>query len=253
MMVIPGRGGMAEAARRVSGLPAQKCRLLAHRITCGYDEAVGLLGLAFTGPEARRKDGEKDFGEEWIEGCEKALDWARNLGARYSAYSTEERQHVSDMRFIAQALCAYEPKSVERVLGALPAPALGTRSLRVRAARELEKAGRRTTLTETLGLESPTVGSEAGAGAERFKIWMALLPAIGLSRAGYSHRAITLGISLLFLFGYGLIALLMDRGSGWVYLAVGALIHIRALFALGDFRPSLSPINGGASGRGRVR
>ncbi len=39
------------------------------------------------------------------------------------------------------------------------------------------------------------------------------------------------------LFGYGLISVLMQHSSGWIYLAVGVLIHIEAMFALGDFRP----------------
>jgi hypothetical protein len=58
---------------------------------------------------------------------------------------------------------------------------------------------------------------------------------MGLIRCGFKRRAAALAVSHGVLLAYGALALSLGRASGWVFLAAAALIHIQALFALGDF------------------
>jgi len=237
LMAIPSRLALADAVRCVTGRSPGECRLLAARMLCDHDEILALLGLVFTSSEA--KHGEADFGDSWAAGCEKARTSVLAMAERYSGAAQQGRPAVFDMRFLAQALCVYEPKVVDRILKQMPAPALGSRALRARIAAELEKSGRKTRLTERLGIKSQMdeLASAAKRGGSR--LWSFLVPPMELARSGYSHRAIALGISMVLLFGYGLISVLMKHSSGWIYLAVGVLIHIEAMFALGDFRPAI--------------
>jgi len=50
---------------------------------------------------------------------------------------------------------------------------------------------------------------------------------------------------------YGLTALGIDRGSGWIFLAVAVLLHIQGAFAAADLRPS-GPAAGKAPAGRRV-
>ena len=232
LMAIPSRSAIADAVRRVTGRSPRECRLLAARMLCDHDEILALLGLVFTSSEA--KHGEADFDESWAAGCEKARASVLALAERYSDNSQQGRPAVFDMRFLAQALCVYEPKVVDRILKQMPAPALGSRARRARVAAELEKSGQKTHLAERLGVESHV---DELAPAAKMSLWSYLAPPMELARSGYAHRALALGISMTLLFGYGLVSVLMKHSSGWIYLAVGVLIHIEAMFALGDFRP----------------
>ena len=235
LMAIPSRSAIADAVRRVTGRSPRECRFLAARMLCDHDEILALLGLVFTSPESKR--GEADFGDSWAAGCEKARASVLVLAERYSGVSPQGRSAVLDMRFLAQALCVYEPKVVDRILKQMTVPALGSRARRVLVAAELEKSGRKTRLSERLGVESHTDEHALDAKDRGLRIWSYLVPPMELARSGCAHRAIALGVSMALLFGYGLISVLMKHSSGWIYLAVGVLIHIEAMFALADFRP----------------
>ena len=248
LMAEPDALAVAEAARRVSDLPSAECRDMARRIVRDFDGTIALLGLAYRARDAAAQ--EKEFAAGWREGCEKAVSAVREVAERFSRSRAEGRPPTMNIRFIAQAFCAYEPASVARVLERLPAPALSGRARRARAAHRFEKEARRSPILQQLGLERP---AERGAGksAEGARPWMLLAPWAGFARYGYSRRAAALGVSLALLLGYGLVALALDRASGWVYLAVAGLIHIEAAFALGDFLPAgpPAPRSSGQGGR----
>jgi len=235
LMAIPDRSAIADAVRRVTGRSPGECRLLAARMLCDHDEILALLGLVFTSSEAKR--GEANFGDSWAAGCEKARASVLALAERYSDNSQQGRPAVFDMRFLAQALCVYEPKVVDRILKQMPAPVLGSRARRAHVAAELEKSGRKTHLAERLGAESHMDELASAVKGGGLRLWSYLVPPMELARSGYAHRAVALGISMALLFGYGLVSVLMKHSSGWIYLAVGVLIHIEAMFALADFRP----------------
>ena len=249
LMAIPGPAGIAEAVRRISGKSARESRRLTDCVCDENDPVIALLGLVFVGSEGGEKA--QDFGAAWRKGCDGALASVSELVEKHGVSRGKGRRAVFDMRFIAEALCVYDPKIVVRVLDGMKAPALGSRRARSQVMRQLKRVGRRTSLTVKLGLESPQGADGAGMEGRDFRIWMVALPALGLSRAGFSRRATALGISLLLLFGYGVFALTIGRASGWVYLAVGVLVHIEALFALGDFAPSLNLLRRKSSFRGR--
>ena len=239
LLAVSGTAALAEAARSVSGLPVGECRRMARRISRNHAGSVALLGLAQVGQVQGRN--ETEFGDAWAEACEAALKSVCNLVRRHSPRHREGRISANDVRFIAQALCLYEPASLERVLGRLPSPPLGGRAARVRAARQLEKFGTRTMVTERLSIEAPPGRAAEDTAYGGFKMWMVVLPSLGLARSGHPRRATAQAISFGLLLGYAIAALLMDRSSGWVFLSVAALIHVEAVFALGDFCPPAVP------------
>jgi hypothetical protein len=140
------------------------------------------------------------------------------------------------VRFVAQALCVYEATSIERAFRRLKAPGLGDRAARARAAGQLTDSGRRRRDTDWLDMDPALNGEQKAAGGTSGVTALRVLwPALGVRQAGFKGRALALGVSEVVLVGYAIAALSIGRTSGWIYLAVAGLIHIEAVFALGDF------------------
>ncbi len=235
----PSTEGLAEAAEQISGLSISLCRRLARSILRSHDGYVALLGLGML--TERADESQAAVGQVWEQASEKALASARELAVRYGgAGNASQRAKTADVLFTAQALCLYERRSVERALDKTPAPALGGRLARTRAIRQLEKYGRRSNEAERLNLPSPgeTHKERAGEAGKGIGLMSVVWPAWGLFRAGFTERGVAFAVSHGLLLAYGLVALGLDRGSGWVYLAVGAFIHIEGAFAQGDFARS---------------
>ena len=235
----PGTRVLAAAAHRASGLPMRECRRLARRMRRAYHGYTTLLGLAEL--EATEGTDAEAFGCAWSEECERALAGAREVVCRCAGKDEGDRVGAADILFVTQALCRYESKAVHRVLSG-PGGG-GSRRARVKAARKLEHVAAHRRTPEWLDGIFPEHASGATPLSKGFRLWMLFWPAGGIARAGFSERAIALAVSFSGLLLYGLLAVTLGRGAGWVYLAVAALIHIEAVFALSDF-----PVPSGVEG-----
>ena len=242
LLAQPKAAELRELAQRVSGLPERECRAIARRTVRHHDGTMALLGLmTMDAKEGVAKDA---FERAWDEASEKARAAAVRLAEQGAKTARQRRAKASDVLFVAQALCLYEQDSVERVLARLPATFKG-RTGRVEAAGQLERSGRDRKDAVRLGLVAPqgsaaggrtaarrTSGEQEGPGMKPLDV---LWPPAGLARAGFPKRAVALAISHGALVAYGAIAVLSRRDCGWVFLAAGLLVHVQALFAIGDF------------------
>lgn len=225
---MPGNAEIAAMAARVTGAPLPAARRAARRIMRRND---GYIALA-----AVRSLGSKDADSleaAWQTACEalreEIAETARSLGGANAS------GHVSTnaIRFLAQAVCAYEFESVKRVLGRSKECRLASRAGRELAAGLLEKQARRVDIEQT----GQTAAGKAGSPA----IYPAALiwPGVGFMRLGFGKHATAFSIAQILLILYGAARVAAARGfhgnSGYVFLGVAALVHIQALLAMGDF------------------
>jgi hypothetical protein len=245
----PGTAELAEAAHEKSGLPEHEVRCMARTMARRHDGFVALLGVLSIKPEPHW--GESDFAAAWEESCEKARARVLDLARRFGGELTSAHPSPANGRFIAQASCLYEPESVERALARLPAPALGGRRGRARLARQLKQAGKRNRELDAVGLFMAAQVGETRTGAQDGGISFAAIvwPPLGFARAGFSSRARAFGVCEVLLAAYGLTALGIAPGSGWVFLAVAVLLHIQGAFAVADLRSSGPTTAGAPAGR----
>jgi len=241
----PKAADLALIARRVSGLTLGASRRLCRRTVRRYGGDLSLLGLlaCWEGGDERARNLE----EAWPQECENERVAIRRMVEAASGSSDSGRLNASDATFLAQALCLYRRRSVERVLSTAKRPLLGGRSARARLARVLEREGRARSAAEELGLlvavpahpigPSPRVRSPGILGF----LW----PAVALKRVGFQARATMLAVveGLLLLYGFFGLSPLGRAGvvpvwssSGLVFVVSAVVIHIEALFALGDFQ-----------------
>lgn len=234
LLALPSVAALAEALHTTAGLRVHVCRKLARRINRNHDGFIALLGLAHMKTDVAGN--EEAALAAWQEASEKALEPARDMARRLGGYAAGDRVRTSDIRFVAQALCLFEQKSVDRVLKSAKARVLGHRFARARAAKLLEESATRSPYAERIGLTPPVKKKvKRRPGERRFNVLSPLWPALGMARSGFSARAAVLTISQLVLIGYGAFAVSFEHASGWVYLAVAVLIHVEGYFALEDF------------------
>jgi hypothetical protein len=240
----PRAGELGALAQQVSGLPARDCRKIAPRLLRKGDGAVALLGLLSLSGSG--ESGAEEFERAWDEAAEKALMQAAGLAASGGVGK-------SNLLFVAQALCLYEKESVERVLARLAAKARRGRAARVEATEQLAQSGKERKEARRFGLAAPLKNVQEGhavSGSE-FRAVDLLWPPMGLVRCGLKKRAAALAVSHGTLLAYGALALGLGRGSGWVFLGAAVLVHVQALFAIGDFTWLQAPGAAGAE-RGAV-
>jgi hypothetical protein len=224
----PKAGELGDLAPQVSGLPASECRKIARRLLRKSDGAVVLLGLLSL--DGSGESGAEEFERAWNEASEKALAQAAELAPSVGAGK-------SNLLFVAQALCLYEKESVKRVLARLAAKARQGRAARVEATEQLAQSGRERKEARRFGLAAPLKNVQQGhaASGSEFRAVDLLWPPMGLVRCGFKKRAAALAVSHGALLAYGALALGLGRSSGWVFLGAAVLIHVQALFAIGDF------------------
>jgi hypothetical protein len=223
----PKAGELGELAQQAAGLPARDCRKIARRLLRKFDGSVALLGLLPLSGSVER--GAEEFERAWGESSEKAL--AQAAGTPFGGAGR------SNLLFAAQALCLYEKESVERVFARLPARAGRGRAARVEATEQLAQSGRERKEARRFGLTAPLRNVRDGhaASGPELEAVDVLWPPMGLIRCGFNERAAALAVSHGALLAYGALALAMGRGSGWVFLGAAVLVHVQALFAIGDF------------------
>ena len=224
----PKAGELAALAQQVSGLPARDCRKIARRLLRKFDGAVALLGLLSLSGSG--ESGAEEFERAWNEASDKALAQAAESAPSCGAGK-------SNLLFVAQALCLYEKESVERVLARLAAKARQGRAARVEATERLAQSGRERKEARQFGLAAPLKNVRDGhapSGTELQAVEV-VWPPMGLVRCGFRKRAAALAVSHGALLAYGALALTLGRGSGWVFLGAAVLVHVQALFAVGDF------------------
>jgi hypothetical protein len=241
LLAQPRAAELRELAQLVSALPEGECRGIARRIARRHDGVMALLGLVTMNTnEGIARD---VFERAWEESSEKARALAGRIAEQRAKNARQDRARARDVLFVAQALCLYEQDSVERVLARLPVGLKGAAG-RVEAVRQLARSGKQRKEAARLGLVPPSDNLEGGRAARRASPGQAgagiepvdvLWPPMGLVRAGFRKRAIALAISHGALVVYGAVALLCGRDSGWVFLAAALLIHVQAVFAIGDF------------------
>jgi len=242
LVAQPKATELRELAQQVSALPERECRGIARRVARRHDGTMALLGLVtMNASEGITKDA---FERAWEETSEKARALAARIAEQRAKTARQGHARPGDVLFVAQALCLYEQESVERVLARLPMTFKGGAG-RVEAAAQLARSGRERKEAVRLGLVPPpdkveggraaarrTSGGHAGSGIEPVDV---LWPPTAMARAGFRERAVALAISHGALVAYGVAAMLCQRDSGWVFLAAALLIHVQALFAIGDF------------------
>jgi hypothetical protein len=230
----PKAGELGDLAQQISGLPARDCRKIARRLLRKGDGAVALLGLLSLNGSGEK--GAEEFERAWSEASENARAQAEKSAQSFGAGK-------SNLLFVAQALCLYDKESVERVLARLAAKGRQGRAARVAATEQLAQMGKERKEARRLGLAAPlknVQASQAASGLELKPVEI-LWPPLGLARCGYTGRAAALSVVEGALFGYGVITLMAGRDPGWlfifpgVYFTSAALIHVQALFAVGDF------------------
>ncbi len=223
----PKAGELGELAQQAGGLPARDCRRIARRLRRKFDGSVALLGLLSLSGSG--EGGAEEFERQWEAASEKALAQAKGtpLGGAGK----------SNLLFVAQALCLYEKESVERVLARLAAKGRQGRAARAEAAEQLAQSGRERKEARQFGLAAPLKNVRDGqtASGPALEPVDVLWPPMGLVRCGFKKRAAALAVSHGALAAYGALALALGRSSGWVFLAAAVLVHVQALFAIGDF------------------
>ncbi|MGO8704452.1 MAG: hypothetical protein ACLQVA_11585 [Candidatus Brocadiia bacterium] len=222
----PKAGELGELAQQ-AGLPAGDCRKIARRLLKTFDGSVALLGLLSLSGSG--DGGAEEFERAWDAASEKSLAQAGGI-----PFAGPGR---SNMLFVAQALCLYEKESVERVCARLAAKNRQGRAARVEAAEQLAQSGRERKEARRFGLTAPLKNvrdSNVASGTELEPVDI-LWPPMGLVRCGFQNRAAALAVSHGVLVAYGVLALALGRSSGWVFLAAAVLVHVQALFAIGDF------------------
>ena len=231
----PRAGELGDLARQASGLPARDCRRIARRLLREFDGAVALLGLLSLSGSRESSAGE--FERAWNEASEKALAQAARLASGRAEAAPPGRTGKSNLLFVAQALCLYERESVERVLARLAAKPRQGRAARVEAAERLEQSGKERKEARQFGLAAPLKKVQEGHAPSGTELQAAevIWPPMGLARCGFKKRAAALAVSHGALLAYGALALSFGRGSGWVFLGAAVLVHVQALFAIGDF------------------
>jgi len=249
----PKAGELAELAQQVSGLPERDCRKIARRLLRKFDGAVALLGLlSLSGSNER---GSEAFEQAWKDASEKALAQAARLAGGDAGPAAAGGVGKSNLLFVVQALCLYERESVERVLARLSAKARQGRAARVEATERLEQSGKERKEARQFGLAAPLKNVKDGHTLSGTELQVAeiLWPPMGLIRCGFKKRAAALAVSHGALLAYGILALSLGRGtfwdlsgSGWVFLGAAILIHVQALFAIGDFEWLQARSAGGA-------
>lgn len=236
---------LATAVERGAGLEPQSALRAAKRVLKDWEAEIALIALARM--ECRADEPEVEFIARWQAGCGPVLEDVRRVAARFGGGKGEGRVSTTALRFVSQALCVYRRESVERVLSKIDGLCLARHSGRVRAGEELEKSAARNADMERLGLLPPAEEPESRA-VSAFSSRAVLWPALGLARVGFKGRAQVLGLAEAVLLAYGLFAVYIDRDSWFVFLAVGLLIHIQAVMALGDFSLSqdrMQPLSAG--------
>jgi hypothetical protein len=231
----PKADELGDLAQQVSGLPARDCRKIARRLLRKGDGAVALLGLLSLSGSGER--GAEEFEGAWSEAAEKARAQAARLAGGRAESAPSGGSRRSSRLFVAQALCLYEKESVERVFTRLAAKALRGRAARVEATEQLAQSGKERKEARQLGLAASLKNvqdSRAPSGSE-FQAAEVVWPPMGLIRCGFRKRAAALAVSHGALLAYGALALSLGRDSGWVFLGAAVLIHVQALFAIGDF------------------
>jgi hypothetical protein len=234
----PRAGELGDLAQQVSGLPARDCRKIARRLLRKDDGAIALLGLLSLSGSS--ESGAEEFERAWSEASEKARAQAARLAGG--------RAERSNLLFAAQALCLYERESVERAFARLAAKARQGRAARVEAAEQLAQSGRERKEARQFGLAAPLKyvrDGRAPSGSELQAVDV-IWPPMGLIRCGFRRRGATLALSHGALLAYGALALSLGRASGWVFLGAAVLIHVQALFAIGDFAWQQAHSAGGA-------
>ena len=234
LIAEPHRRALAEAGHYVSGLPLVESQRIARRVSREHHAYVALMALGQL--EAEESLADEPFETLWMRECESSLAELRELVLRCHGRGENVRVGANDLLFAAQAMFLYEAKAVQRVLARMGAKAFGNRSRRAAVAAELEKIGRPSVMARELGLVS-TEEKKAGDRKSPIRLGTVLWPAAGIARAGFSQRAIAFVLCFVLLVIYGAFAVHLHRTSGWVYLAVALLIHVEAVFALGDFSP----------------
>jgi hypothetical protein len=229
----PKAGELGDLAQQASGLPARDCRKIARRLLRKFDGSVALLGLLSLSGSG--EGGAEEFERAWNEAAEKALAQAQGTPSGGAG--------KSNLLFVAQALCLYEKESVERVLARLAAKGRQGRAVRVEATEQLAQSGRERKEARRFGLAAPLKNvrdGHAASGPELTPLEI-LWPPMGLIRCGFKGRAAALAVAHGALIIYGTITLIAGRDPGWlfifpgVYFTAAALIHVQALFAIGDF------------------
>jgi hypothetical protein len=223
----PRKAELAALAADLTGLAEGRCARVAARVLRKHDARVALLGLVFLAEE--KKDVE-DFEQIWLDSCDRARATVLDL------MEQAEIRGVANALFLAEALCMYETPSVESVLKARNRLTVRGRGGRAWVAHRLEKTGRVRRRAEEYGLpvEHKTKSGEPVRAPMSFlmRIW----PPKGLAGLGHPGRGVVLLLSLLAMVAYGGVALAMDRGSGWVFLAIAVLVYMLALLTMSDFR-----------------
>jgi len=247
LFMTPKAGELAIIVRRLGGLDRRRARSLSRRMVSRYGGDLSLLGLI----ECWEKESGSlaNLEEAWPRECERALAKVREMALVAGKQGTADdgRLYPADASFLAQALCLYEPRSVERALSAAGSLPFGRRSTRLEVARTLRRGSRTRSAAEYLGLVV-AAATRAGASARASEgpgLVALLWPALGLKRLGFPGRAGVLAVveGLLLIYGiFGLSPLGRTGGvpvwgsSGLVFAVSAAVVHIEALFALGDFR-----------------
>ena len=238
LIAEPHRRALAEATRYVSGLSLEEARPIAHRVHGEHHAYVALMALGQL--DAKEPLPDEPFETIWTRECDRSLAELRELVLQCQGRGKDVRVGANDLLFAAQAMFLYEAKAVQRVLARMGAKAFGNRSRRAAAAAELEKIGRPSVMASELGLVS-VEEKKAGDRKSPIRLATVLWPAAGIARAGFSQRAMAFVLCFVLLVIYGVFAVNLHRTSGWVYLAVALLIHVEAVFALGDFAPPPRP------------
>lgn len=236
---------VAAAVERGAGLEPKTAKRAAKRVLKDWEAEIALIALARM--ELRAEEAEAEFIARWQAGCGPALEDVRRIAGRFGGAKGEGRVSGAAVRFVSQAMCVYRRESAERVLSKVDGLSLASRAGRVRAGEELEKSAARNADMERLGLLPPVEEPEHTA-VSAFSSRAVLWPALGLAGVGFKGRALALGLAEAVLLAYGLFAVYIDRDSWFVFLAVGLLIHIQAVMALGDFSLSqdrMQPLSAG--------
>lgn len=257
---VPDTVRLASAAHEVSGLPMRECRRFSRRMCRRYDGDIALLGLlALSENEA---DVPPDFEVAWDDACGRALETVRESAMRLAGKWGGSRLKAADAAFLAQASCLYERRSLERLVFSVKAKPLGSRAARFRSARRLADEGKPRAAAE--GLNLAAAGHEKdeteSAAKDMLDVKTLLCPPLAFAQLGFGWRAMALGISEATLLLYALFGLITLYPLGWgflwntswgVFLGVAMLIHVEALFALGDFRRLARHVKGHSGSEGQ--
>lgn len=244
---VPDAARLAFAVAAISGMGDKTCLRFSWRIRRKYDGDLALLGLI--GLEEAGCEDAENFEVAWDAACAGALEKARSMALKYAQKAGHDRLNMADIAFLAQMLCLYDQNMLERGLTAMKRPGLGRRSARARFAKRMMAAGRMRDGAQSLRLVA-AVGDGEEDGLKRLQrmpVKHMLCPALGFAELGFGRRALVISLLELTLVAYALLCFLavvaehrlgwnfLWNNSGGVFFAAWILVHVEAMFALGDF------------------